>query len=210
MGRKDYEEYDDCPNSSVITDPALPDPGLLEFYRLLEERKIVWNQEITNGVIDVSMYILKWNEEDRGVPVEDRSPIRIYINTYGGDTSSVMLLADIIALSKTPVYTIGMGIAYSAGGLLLMSGHKRYIFNGTSVLIHDGSTGFFGDTGKVLDNLEFAKKIEDRVKSFITSHTKISNKLLEKNYRKDWFMFADEAVEYGVADEIVRDIDAIT
>lgn len=160
-------------------------------------------------MIDIPLYIFKWNKEDAELPVEDRKPIKIFINSNGGDVNVTLFTASVIALSKTPVITIGMGRAYSSGGLLLMAGHKRLIFDTTSILIHDGSTGAIGDTGKVLDNLEFTKESEERVMNFILSHTKIPKELMKENYRRDWFMFSDDAIKYGIADKIITSIDEI-
>lgn len=192
-----------------LMDTTLPPPEMVEFYRRLRDREIVWNDVISDGLINVPLYIMKWNREDKYISVEDRKPIKIFINSDGGSVNATLFTANVIALSKTPVITIGMGRAYSSGGLLLMAGHKRYIFETTSILIHDGSTGALGDTGKVLDNLEFTKESENRTCSFILEHTKIPKDLLEHNYRRDWFMFSDEAIKYGIADKIVTDIDEI-
>lgn len=192
-----------------LMDTTLPPPELLEFYRRLKDREIVWNSIINDCMIDIPLYIFKWNKEDKGIPVEERKPIKIFINSDGGDANVTLFTANVIALSKTPVITIGMGRSYSSGGLLLMAGHKRYVFDMTSILIHDGSTGAIGDTGKVLDNLEFTKESERRMCDFILKHTKIPKELLEKNYRRDWFMFSDEAIQYGIADEIITDLDEI-
>ena len=168
-----------------LMETTLPPPTLLEYYRRLNDREILWNDLIDDGMIDIPMYIFKWNKD-----------VTLYT-------------ANVIALSKTPVITIGMGRAYSSGGLLLMAGHKRYIFDSTSILIHDGSTGAVGDTGKVLDNLEFTKESEAKVRKFILEHTNIPQDLIDRNYRRDWFMFSDEAIKYGVADEIITDLDEI-
>ena len=102
-----------------------------------------------------------------------------------------------------------MGRVYSAGGLLLMAGHKRYIFNHTSCLIHDGSSGAIGNIGKLLDNLKFTEASEQRIKHYITTQTRITAEMYEDNYRRDWFLFSDEMIRLGIADEIVTDIDTI-
>lgn len=198
------EEYQE-----EYTDLELPPPELVEFYRRLSDREIVWNDIITDCIIDIPLYIIKWNKDDANVPIEERKPIKIFINTNGGDLSMTMLTASVIALSKTPVITIGMGRVYSGGALLLMCGHKRLIFDSTSILIHDGSSGAIGDTGKVLDSLEFTKESEDRVIRFILSHTRITSELMKENYRRDWYMFSEDAIHYGVADKIITDIDDI-
>jgi len=192
-----------------VLDTSLPDPSMVEFYRRLQKREILWNADIDDSTIDVALYIRKWNAEDKGIMPEGRKPIKIFINSDGGSVDTVLHIIDMIRLSKTPVYTIGMGRVYSAGGLLLMAGHKRYIFPHTSCLIHDGSSGAIGSVGKMLDNLEFTKELERRVKDFILSSTRISKKLYDKNYRNDWYMFSEEMIELGIADEIVTDIDTI-
>lgn len=199
-------DFDDI---SGILDRSLPDPALVEYYRMLGRREIMWNQDVDVNAIDVSMYIRKWNMEDKDVPVEERKPIKIFINTDGGDLNTIMNVIDVVKLSKTPVITIGMGKTYSAGGLLLMAGHKRYIFNNTSCLIHDGSTGAYGSIGKFLDNLEFTKKLEERVQAYILENTTIPKKTLIANWRKDWFLFSDEIIKYGIADEIISDIETL-
>lgn len=207
MKRSMFE--DDFMDVEELMDTTLPPPELVEFYRRLRDREIVWNDVINDCMIDIPLYIFKWNKEDAELSVEDRKPIKIFINSNGGDVNVTLFTASVIALSKTPVITIGMGRAYSSGGLLLMAGHKRLIFDTTSILIHDGSTGAIGDTGKVLDNLEFTKESEERVMNFILSHTKIPKELMKENYRRDWFMFSDDAIKYGIADKIITSIDEI-
>ena len=192
-----------------LLDSTLPDPSLVDFYRGIARREIFWNQEITNDVLMISNHIINWNREDTGVPVEDRKPIKIFINSDGGDVVPTLNVVSVIKASKTPVYTIGMGGCYSSGGILLMSGHKRFIFDNTTCLIHDGSCGAFGDSGKVVDNVEFYKKIDVRVSEFIIATTKITKELLKENSRKDWFIFSDEMINLGIADKIVDSIDEI-
>ena len=200
------EDFEDI---GELMESTLPPPELVEFYRGLNNREIVWNDVISDCTISIPLYIIKWNREDRDIPVEERKPIKIWINSDGGDTNVTLFLANVIALSKTPIITIGMGRSYSSGGLLLMAGHKRLIFDSTSVLIHGGSSGAIGDTGKVIDNLEFTKEMEVRVRDFILKHTQIPAELLDKNYRRDWFLFSEDVIKYGIADKIITDIDEV-
>lgn len=209
-GKKVMEEFEaELMDVGDMLDTSLPDPNVLEFYRRIRKREIVWNMDIDDTTVDVALYIKKWNEEDRGVPPESRMPIRIFINSDGGDVTAVMHVIDMITLSKTPVITIGMGKVYSAGGLLLMAGHKRYVFEHTSCLIHDGSSGAVGSVGKLLDGLRFTEASEKQIRRYILDRTKITEETFDKNYRRDWFLFADEMIQLGIADEIVRDIDQI-
>lgn len=208
--RKLVEEVgDDFSDLEGIIDSTLPEPTMVEYYRRLNNREIVWNDDIDDTTIDIALYIKKWNAEDKGLDKADRKPIKIFINSDGGSVDTVLHIIDMIRLSKTPIYTIGMGRVYSAGGLLLMAGHKRYVFPHTSCLIHDGSSGAIGSIGKMLDNLEFTKELEARMKEYILSSTHITEAVYDRNYRRDWFLFSDEMIELGIADEIVTDIDTI-
>lgn len=204
------EEFSgDFMDVEAVLDTSLPDPAMVEFYRRLQKREILWNADIDDSTIDVALYIKKWNAEDKGIKPEDRKPIKIFINSDGGSVDTVLHVIDMIQLSKTPVYTIGMGRCYSAGALLLMAGHKRYIFKHTTCLIHDGSSGAIGNIGKLLDNLRFTEQLEKRIKAYILSRTSIPEAMFDDNYRRDWFLFSDEMIALNIADCIVTDIDTI-
>lgn len=192
-----------------LTKLNLPNPDTLAYYNQLKNRQIYWNADVDEGMVDWSLQIIDWNKEDKDIPVDKRTPIKIYINTDGGDVVSVLNFIDVILLSKTPVITIAMGKVYSAGSLLVMAGHKRYAFNNTSCLIHSGSFGTMGTTDKVLDYTEFTKKQEKRVKEYILSKTTMSSKIYDKKYREDWFMFSDEMLSLNIVDTIITDLDEI-
>jgi ATP-dependent Clp protease protease subunit len=188
----------------------LPEPDLLDYYNDLANRVIYWNTDIDETIVDFSMKILKWNKEDKDIKdITLRKPIKVFINSDGGCLNSVNNFIDLIKLSKTPIYTIAMGKAFSSGGLLLMAGHKRFIFPNTEVLVHDGSTGAYGDTGKVIDSLERTQKLEERLKRYIIANTKITPELYDKNYRRDWWLFSEDVIDLGIADKIITDLDEI-
>lgn len=85
MNKKLAAEFeDDFADMAGVLDTSLPEPGLLELYRRLRKREIVWNEDIDDATIDIALYIKKWNEEDKGVDVNERKPIKIFINSDGG------------------------------------------------------------------------------------------------------------------------------
>ena len=188
---------------------TLPDPNLVQFYNNLKDRKINWNDEVTDDILGIADYIIKWNKEDEGIPVEERKPIKIYINTQGGDGDSTMCLMDVVNISKTPVWTIGMARCFSAGGLILMGGHKRLIFPNTKFLLHDGYVGTENAVSKFSDMSKYVEQSEDKIREYVIEKTKITEEDYIRNYRRDWYMFADEMIEYGVADKIVTDISEV-
>ena len=210
---KDYFEIDVMKDMSDCANVKLPDPTLLDYYKRLKRREILINQEIDDGIVEWTQEIIEWNREDKDI--EDASqmvPIKIFINSNGGSLNAIMELITICNLSRVPVIAIGMGKCYSAGGLLLMGIPKgnRYILSTTEALVHDGSmSGYGGDTGKVIDDLEQTKKNEEKVKEFILSRTNISEELYDKNYRKNWWMNANEIIEYGLADHVITNIEEL-
>ena len=189
----------------------LPDPETLDYYERTKNREIFWNFDIDDSLVDYSLMIIKWNKQDKGKTASERIPIKILINSNGGELPAVLNFINVIQLSKTPVYTIGLGKTYSSGGLMLLAGSKghRYVFKDTTALIHSGSTGAMGNTDKVLDNFEFTQRQEKRVKDFIVANTNITDKLYTKNYRKDWWLMSDEIISLGLADKIITDLDEI-
>ena len=208
---KDLFEIDVMGDMSELVNIKLPDPTLLDYYKRLNRREILINQEIDDGIVEWTQEIIEWNREDEGIDISDRKKIKIFINSNGGSLNAIMELITLCNLSKTPVVAIGMGKCYSAGGLLLMGIPKgnRYILSTTEALVHDGSTGSMGDTGKVLDDLEYTKKTEESTKKFILSHTNISNELYDKNYRRNWWLDSDEIIKYGLADHVIKNIEEL-
>ena len=162
---------------------TLPDPGYYQYYRNLDSRRIIINSKCDENLIADANMILLWNEEDFGKPIEERTPIKIMINTNGGDVSAAMHLVDIISVSKTPVYTIGLGLVYSAGALIFIAGHKRMIFKNTTMLIHDGMIAVGESAGKFCDAAKFLEEQNKRINKFITSRTKISEEEINQKYR---------------------------
>lgn len=209
--RKDYFEIDVMKDMSECANIKLPDPTLLDYYKRLNRREILINQEIDDGIVEWTQEIIEWNREDNGIDVSKRTPIKIFINSNGGSLNAIMELITLCNLSKTPVIAIGMGKCYSAGGLLLMGVPKgnRYILSTTEALVHDGSTGSMGDTGKVLDDLEYTKKTEESTKKFILEHTNISSELYDKNYRRNWWLDSNEIIQYGLADHVIKNIEEL-
>lgn len=210
---KDYFEIDVMKDMSECANVKLPDPTLLDYYKRLKRREILINQEIDDGIVEWTQEIIEWNREDKDIKdISQMTPIKIFINSNGGSLNAIMELITVCNLSRVPVIAIGMGKCYSAGGLLLMGIPKgnRYILSTTEALVHDGSmSGYGGDTGKVIDDLEQTKKNEEKVKQFILSRTNISEDLYDKNYRKNWWLDSSEIIKYGLADHVIENIEEL-
>ncbi len=182
----------------------------LRYMKHREGRRLSLDGTIESiNTYDIMSEILLFNEEDAGVPVEERKPIKLYISSNGGNVDDGYQLIDVIENSVTPVYTINTGCAYSMAFLIAISGHKRFATKHSTFLMHDG-TNFVIDSGaKAQDRMDFVKRVDKMTRDFVLSHGSISEEEYDEKLRIEWYMFADEAKELGFVDCIIgEDCDA--
>lgn len=194
----------------------LPDPALRREYIDIDNRVIYLEGEIggdedplDRNSLGIAKMIIEYNRDDRGVANEKRKPIKIFINSIGGDALGTLILVNVIALSKTPVHTINLCQAASAAGYVLASGHKRFALPGTSVLIHSGSVYYGGDREKVDTARKHLDKLTKGLNDMLFERTGIDQKTFKAKAPKEWYLDAEECVKYGVVDKIVESIDEI-
>lgn len=181
--------------------------------RDLKQRKLFLNTDIDQySVFEIVKNILQYNAEDKDVKIEQRRPIMLYITSNGGDADAGFELIDAIINSKTPVYTINLGYQYSMGFLIGLAGAKRFATPNAKFLMHDGSNLIYNSGAKAQDQMEFQRRIEERVKSYILSRSKLTSDEYDSKLRVEWYLFADEAKEKGFVDFIIGqdcDIDCV-
>lgn len=180
----------------------------------LEGRRLYINFGIDESVIESIVYqIMRFNREDKGKPVEERTPIKLYINSPGGDVCAGYGLIDAILTSKTPVYTINQAMCASMGFLIFIAGDKRYTMPHSEFLMHDGSTAGWDSTAKMKDRMDFELgELERMTREYILSRTQITEDMYKEKYRVEWYFLPKLAKEIGVADYIIGedcDIDEI-
>ena len=190
-------------------DSVLPDPDLVSYYILEKERKIYFEQDVDNNIMALHRMILRWNIEDKDIPVENRMPIKLYIFSYGGESDYMWSIIDEIKASKTPVYTINTGIAASAASMIFVAGHKRFMFPSSEVIIHQGSAEFAGDAVKVIDATDSYKKLLEKMKQFYLENTNIPKAHLNKKRNNDWHLDSKYCLEHGVCHQIVESLDEV-
>lgn len=192
-----------------VANMQLPDPDLRDFYQDEQDRVFWVTNEINDNLLDLVKMIIKCNKEDKGKPTEERVPIKVFIDSPGGDVCALWTTIKAIEISKTPVHTINYCTAYSAAADLLASGHKRYALPGTSVMVHSGSC-MFGGTMEQAENMKkHFDKLGKNVTDYFLAHTKVDPKTFKKKAPGDWYMDEDEALKNGLIDEIVTDFDNI-
>lgn len=170
----------------------------------LRQRKLIINQDIDqSAVADAVRHILQYNREDYGLPNEQRRPILLYVVSRGGEVDAGFELIDAIRISKTPVYTVNLGYQYSMAFLIGLAGHKRFATPNAKFLMHDGSQFVYDSAAKVRDQVEFQKRVSDRIRSYVLSRSRVSEEEFDSKQRVEWYMYADEAKEKGFVDCII-------
>ncbi|KAH7393914.1 Clp protease-domain-containing protein [Phaeosphaeria sp. MPI-PUGE-AT-0046c] len=173
------------------------------FSRLLQERIITLNGEVEDTmsatVIAQLLYLEAENPE---------KPISMYINSPGGSVSAGLAIYDTMNYIRSPVSTTCMGMAASMGSLLLAGGEPghRYILPHARVMIHQPSGGYRGKASDIADHAKEILRIRDRLNKIYQTHLTKKRTLdeIEKYMERDYYMDAEEAVEFGIVDKIME------
>lgn len=195
--------------AAVSGDPHFPDPDFLAYHQLLKERVIYIETPVDECMLRIHKQILMWNAEDAGIPADQRKPIRLVIMSYGGLGDYMWMVVDAIKSSVTPVYTYNIGVAHSSAALIFMAGKKRFMTPNATMIIHEGSAGFEGDAGKVLDASESYKKTLKKMKDYIVEQTEIPKATLNRKKANDWELNADDCLKFKVCDKVITSIDEL-
>lgn len=189
--KEDIKDFDDLVN----LDSAL-------------ERNIIIGDIVEGLGTSVDGLIRYWNryDEKHNIPVEEREPIKLYVDSYGGSLLDAFTIIDSIKLSKTPVIGITTGAAYSGGFFIFISCDKRYAYPHASFLFHEGATANSGTSSQFENYTAFYKRQLNQLKEIVILNTNIT----EEEYatiRKDdvWYDVAD-GIEKGFIDEIVEEL----
>jgi ATP-dependent Clp protease protease subunit len=147
-----------------------------------------------------------YNQIDRqfNIEKEDRIPIKIWINSYGGDLQAALTTCDAINLSETPIYTINQGQAASAAALIFLAGHKRIAFPKSYLMIHEGSIGVSQiDAHKFQAMSDFYKVQRALLKKIIIEYTGMSEEDYTSHAKDDWWMDVNDAMKYNMIDIVM-------
>ena len=185
-----------------------------EEYTYWEDRKnrtfyIDFEIEEDYALIELAKIIIQLNIAEKDIPTSELQPIRLLIHSFGGDLEQANFFADLCIASRIPIITVAMGVAMSAGFIIFLSGHKRYAFKHTQMMVHSGNASLSG-TAEQIDSAQknYKKQIED-MKSYVLERTSIDEKTFNKNRSKDWYLTEEELKKYNVVDEIISNISVI-
>lgn len=186
----------------------LPNPDLLSMYQNYEDRVIWLDTEVDDSWLLYAKWIIKWNEEDKGIPEQDRKPIKLFFYSPGGDLDINNMFVDVIKLSKTKVQGIAVGIVCSAACFIYMACHERFALPHAEFLLHSGSAEGISGTAQQIEayNAQYKKKIK-QLKEYLYDY--IPKKTVDAKMRGEWFFDSNEAVELGVAHKIISSLDEV-
>jgi ATP-dependent Clp protease protease subunit len=156
--------------------------------------------ELANEVIQ---QIYEINEED--AKKTQKEPIKLIINSFGGELYSGLALIDVIDNSQTPVHTICHGSAMSMALIVYAAGHHRFASKYATFMYHEA---LYESNGKVMHHKQELKETERTDKicdAYFMSKTKFTAKQLDdvKSKRAEWYFDVKTAVKYGLVDEIL-------
>lgn len=171
----------------------------------LAERKIILNEDVTADVVEsIILQIIKYNKEDKGLPSENRKPIRLYINSGGGEVLSGFGVVSAIEGSITPVHGICLGYAASMSYNILISCHKRFAFPNSVLLQHDGEIGVQNSSTKAKQTMKFFDEMEERTKRHVLKYTNMTQEFYDEIHDQEYWMYADtKGKELGCIDKII-------
>jgi ATP-dependent Clp protease protease subunit len=171
------------------------------YSRLLKERIIFLGGPIDDHTANAIIAQLLFLDNQNG-----KEDIKLYINSPGGSVSAALAIYDTMQYVKADISTICVGLAASAGALLLTAGAKgkRLCLPNSEILLHQVMGGAQGQAADVAIHARHIIKIKERVNKIISKHTGQPYAKIEKDTDRDYFMGAEEAKEYGVVDKIIK------
>lgn len=171
------------------------------FSRLLKDRIIFIGSPIDDNVANLVIAQLLFLEAED--PDKD---IYLYINSPGGSVSAGLAMYDTMQYIKPDVSTICVGMAASMGAFLLAAGAKgkRFALPNSEIMIHQPSGGFSGQASDIKIHAEHILKIKNRINEILAERTGQSIEKIELDSDRDRFMSAQEALEYGLVDNVME------
>ena len=169
------------------------------YSRLLEDRIIFLSGEINDAVANSVVAQLIYLEGKN--PDKD---IYLYINSPGGSVSAGLAIYDTLNYIKCDVSTICIGLAASMGAFLLSSGTKgkRFALPNSEIMIHQPLGGAQGQASDIEIQARHMQKIKQKINRILSENTSQPLEKIEKDTDRDFYMSADEAVNYGLVDKI--------
>jgi ATP-dependent Clp protease protease subunit len=170
------------------------------FSRLLKDRTIFIGSPITDDLANLIIAQLIFMESED--PDKD---IHLYVNTPGGVVTAGLAIYDTIQYVRPDVSTLCMGQASSMGAVLLAAGAKgkRFALPHARIMIHQPMGGFQGQAADIAIHAKEVLRLREEINGILAKHTGQDLAKIQSDTDRDYFMTCDEAMEYGLVDEVV-------
>lgn len=172
------------------------------YSRLLKDRIIFLGEAIDEHIASLVVAQLLFLEAE-----DSDKDISIYINSPGGSVTAGMAIYDTMQYIKPEVSTICVGMAASMGAFLLSAGQKgkRYALPNAEIMIHQPLGGVKGQAEDIKIHAEWILKTREKLNKILSANTGQSLEVITRDTDRDNFMSADEAMEYGLIDKVIKD-----
>jgi ATP-dependent Clp protease protease subunit len=170
------------------------------YSRLLKERIIFLTGQVEDNIANLIVAQLLFLEAENA-----EKDIFLYINSPGGVITSGMSIYDTMQFIKPDVSTICLGQACSMGSFLLAAGAKgkRFCLPNAKVMIHQPLGGFQGQASDIQIHAQEIMKTKKRMNELLAEHTGQPLEVIERDTDRDYFMSAEQSVEYGLVDAVM-------
>ena len=170
--------------------------------KMLEDRVIMLMTPVNNiSMTSVISQLLYLNVKD------NKSPIHLYISSPGGSVLDGYGIIDTMNLIEAPVYTYTIGLAASMGALIFLNGAKRYMLPHSELMLHQPLGGVSGQASDIEITANRIIKMKKDINEMIATRCNLNIEEVEKFIDRDRYFNATEAIEYGLADEIIKKIE---
>jgi len=167
--------------------------------KLLKTRTIILSGEINKDLAEKTVKQLLVLEDSGS------EPVRIFIDSPGGDADAGYAIFDMIRFIKPPVWTIGMGLVASAAAIIQLASPKerRVGLPNSHYLIHQPLSGIRGVATDIEIHARELDKLRAKINVLISEETGIPSEQVEKDTDRDYWMNAEEAVKYGLISRVI-------
>jgi len=176
-----------------------------DIYSLLLKNRIVFlgtpiNDQIANLVVAQLLYL---NKED---PEQE---IQMYVNSPGGVVYAGMAIYDTMQMISNPISTVAVGVTASFGTVLLTAGSKgrRYALPHATIHMHQPLGGAQGQASDIEIQAREILRLKARLNEILAFHTGQTIDVIETDTERDFYMSAEQAVEYGIVDQVLEAVE---
>ena len=170
------------------------------YSRLLKERIVFIGSEITDDLANLVVAQLLFLQSE-----DATKDVSVYVNSPGGSVTAGLAIYDTMQFLKCDVVTYCIGQAASMGAVLLTAGSKgkRHALPGARIMIHQPWGGAQGTASDIHIQAQEILRLKEHLNGILAKHTGKPLKTIEKDTDRDFFMSADEAVKYGLVDDVL-------